>query len=331
MEGKIEGSQLIHFNKARQEIALAKSIDEVKNIRDKAEAIRHYIRQQGASLEMLNQCAEIKLRAEIRAGEMLAENPDIHPGGEPKLHDVTLEQFGITKIQSHRWQREFNIGENTLDQFLTATAANKEEATTIGFIRFGAKLNAPSEAEWLPLPEGKYRTIIVDPPWPIQKIIRDVTPQQYHIDYGTKTIDEIALLDIPSIMANDGIHLYLWATQKHLPDAVEVLNGWGIKYIFTMVWHKRGGFQPFNLPQYNCEFILFGRTGGLEFNTTKEFFTCFEGQRREHSRKPIEFYDIVRRVSPEPRLDMFSREKQEGFEQYGLEIGKFNAQGNNDG
>jgi N6-adenosine-specific RNA methylase IME4 len=44
---------------------------------------------------------------------------------------------------------------------------------------------------------------------------------------------------------------------------------------------------------------------------------------REHSRKPDEFYDLIRRVSPGPRLDMFSREKRDGFEQHGNEIGFF--------
>ena len=52
--------QLTHFNKAKQELALATSIDEVKEIINKAEALRHYLKQTKDSLEMQNQCAEIK-------------------------------------------------------------------------------------------------------------------------------------------------------------------------------------------------------------------------------------------------------------------------------
>jgi len=66
---------LIHFDRARQELALASTVDEVKQIRDQAEAIRQYIKQQKGSFEMQNQAAEIKLRAERRAGEMLREIP----------------------------------------------------------------------------------------------------------------------------------------------------------------------------------------------------------------------------------------------------------------
>lgn len=67
-------NQLMHFNKARQELELAKEIDEVKDIRDKAEALRVYIKQAGHSLDMQNQCAEIKIRAERKAGGSKEEN-----------------------------------------------------------------------------------------------------------------------------------------------------------------------------------------------------------------------------------------------------------------
>lgn len=59
----------MHFNKARQELALATKIDEVKVIRDKFEALRAYAKQADESLEMQNNCAEIKIRAERRGGE----------------------------------------------------------------------------------------------------------------------------------------------------------------------------------------------------------------------------------------------------------------------
>ena len=96
----MEGTQLIHLNQARQALALAKSIDEVKNIGDKAEALRAYAKQAGMSLEMQNECAEIKLRAERRAGELLVEmekNPGTVLGGNivkppselPKLEDFS--------------------------------------------------------------------------------------------------------------------------------------------------------------------------------------------------------------------------------------------------
>ncbi len=69
MAGKPK-TELAHFDKACREIAKATRIDEVKAIRNKAEALRAYMRQSGESVEMQNHCAEIKIRAERRAGQI---------------------------------------------------------------------------------------------------------------------------------------------------------------------------------------------------------------------------------------------------------------------
>lgn len=171
-------------------------------------------------------------------------------------------------------------------------------------------------------PEGKYKTIVVDPPWPQQKILRDVRPNQDAFDYPTMTLDEIKALPVSEV-AMDDCHLFLWTTEKQLPFAFDLIKQWGFRYIFTIVWHKSGGFQPVGLAQYNCEFVLYARIGSPKFIDTKNFFCCFDGERRGHSRKPIEFYNTIKRVTESPRLDYFSRELIDGFDQYGNETGKF--------
>lgn len=181
-----------------------------------------------------------------------------------------------------------------------------------------------AEALKIKPPKNSYRTIVIDPPWDMQKIERDVTPNQVGFDYPTMSEEELESFHVP---ADTNCHIYLWTTQKFLPMAFRLLDRWGFKYIFTMVWHKPGGFQPFGLPQYNCEFVLFGRKGNIDFLDTKQFFCAFNAPRREHSRKPDEFYQLVKRVSPEPRIDIFSREKREGFDQYGNETELFSDAG----
>lgn len=176
------------------------------------------------------------------------------------------------------------------------------------------------------VPTGLFETIVIDPPWPMQKIERDVRPNQVSFDYPVMTEEEISAfgLGIEYLMAED-CHMFMWTTHKFLPMALRILEKWDFRYVLTMVWHKPGGFQPIGLPQYNCEFVLYARRGKPSFADTKAFPCCFEAPRREHSRKPDEFYETIARVTAGTRLDIFSRGAHEGFARYGNESEKFSG------
>ena len=147
-----------------------------------------------------------------------------------------------------------------------------------------------------PLEEmGKFATVVVDPPWEMVKIERDVRPNQHGFDYPTMTYDEIAACNLP--LSNDAL-VFCWTTQKHLPATFDILNAWGLKYRFTMVWHKPGGFQPVGLPQHNAEFVVVGACGNPKFLDTRAFNMANNWPRGVHSEKPEGFYDLLRRVTP---------------------------------
>ena len=109
-------TNLVKYNAARTALAEAHAIDEVKDIRDKSEAMAAYARQ-AKDTELLKWVTEIKVRAERRAGQMLAEMPKAtgaqlnggNAGGPivvPPANDTkTLADLGITKNESSRWQK----------------------------------------------------------------------------------------------------------------------------------------------------------------------------------------------------------------------------------
>lgn len=145
-------NQLTKYDAARYALSVAVEVDEVKDIRDKAEAMAAYARQ-AKDTELVKWATEIKVRAERRAGQMLAEMPKQDGGHAKKIvtrsHDVTefpksLSEIGITKNESSRWQKLAAVSE---EQFEHAVAAAKEvagEVTTAAMLR-AAKTDEPKK------------------------------------------------------------------------------------------------------------------------------------------------------------------------------------------
>ncbi len=75
---------LARLELACRQLAEARSLDEVKVFVDLAEAARVYARQAQLGLDAQNNAAEVRLRAERRAGELLAEMQK-NAGGRPPV------------------------------------------------------------------------------------------------------------------------------------------------------------------------------------------------------------------------------------------------------
>ena len=147
------------------------------------------------------------------------------------------------------------------------------------------------------------------------------------------TLDEIAALDVPGILDDDAF-VFLWTINRFIRDAYDLLNAWGLRYMCMMAWHKPGGPKPVGYPTYNLEHILVAKRGKPKFLDTKDFRTAnfWEAPRNYHAApgawgrqivnctKPEGFYDLLRRVTPEPRIDLFSRRLIDGFDGWGNEL-----------
>lgn len=171
----------------------------------------------------------------------------------------------------------------------------------------------------------KYRTIVIDPPWPQKKTgLRSVRPNQYRdLPYRVMSLEEIKAFPINDF-ADIDCHLYIWTINKYLRDAFDILEVWGFKFHAVLVWNKSTGVCPFSL-QFRNEFVLFGYRGKLALKRIG-LPTYFSGKVREHSRKPDEFYGLAQTISYSPRIDIFSREIRDGWEQWGDEVDKFRTQ-----
>ena len=182
------------------------------------------------------------------------------------------------------------------------------------------EIESEPETETPELPDETYRAVVVDPPWPVKKIGRDERPDQgKYLDYPTMDLDDIRQLPVDEMAADDGAHLYLWSTQKHLPDAFEMLEAWGARFECLLTWVKPTGVAPFSW-QYNTEHVLFARFGdGLKMQEMGQQVS-FEAPVSSHSEKPDIFYERVKNATPGPRLEMFARDSRDGFDVWGDEV-----------
>lgn len=143
---------LTHFEKARRELELATTIDEIKSIRDQASAIQAYLKQSGESLEIQNMAAEIKIKSEKRIGEILQNMENHPPGRKSDLSDMMspnlpprLVDLGISNKQSSRWQLIATIPEDDFDQHIEEIKEKGDELTSREFLILAAQIKKDHE------------------------------------------------------------------------------------------------------------------------------------------------------------------------------------------
>ena len=129
---------LAQLGNAQRALAAASTLEDVLSIRDQAEALRVYVKAADESLETANAASEIKLNAERKAGEMLREMDKQKPGEYQRSHDATvapsLEDLGITKSTSSRWQAEAKVPKDKFTDYLEDCKENKKEVTQAGVL-----------------------------------------------------------------------------------------------------------------------------------------------------------------------------------------------------
>jgi N6-adenosine-specific RNA methylase IME4 len=175
--------------------------------------------------------------------------------------------------------------------------------------------------------QRRFRTVLADPPWRFVNRTGKMAPEHRRLSrYETMTTDEICALPVPTALETTA-HLYLWVPNALLPDGLRVLDAWGFEYKSNIVWHKvrkdggsdgRGvGFYFRNV----TELLLFGVRGknARTLAPGRRQVNLIATRKREHSRKPVEQYEIIEACSPGPFLELFARGTRPGWTNWGHE------------
>jgi len=131
--------ELLRLEEIARSLAQSQDLKEVKAIRDKAEAARHYAQSASLGLQIQNRAAELKLRAERKAGQLLSEL--VYRGGNRRSnsHDgsLKLSDLGIGYNQSSRWQKEAAVPERIFEEYLAAANKMGRDITAQSLLRLG--------------------------------------------------------------------------------------------------------------------------------------------------------------------------------------------------
>jgi N6-adenosine-specific RNA methylase IME4 len=162
-----------------------------------------------------------------------------------------------------------------------------------------------------PLPLGRYRCLVVDPPWAYENTAHRGAAAKH---YDTMEVDELLTLELP---AAEQAHLWLWSTNTHLPNAFAAVEGFGFRYVTLLTWVKPGlGLGSYlRSTTEHCLFAVRGRLRPLR----RDVPTHLHAQRGRHSAKPKEFFDLVEAISPGPRVELFARGARPGWDVWGIE------------
>ena len=157
--------------------------------------------------------------------------------------------------------------------------------------------------------------------------------------YKVTPFADLAALPIKDLAAPSGCHLFMWTSGPFLPQALELIEAWGFKYstrAFTWLKTKRAwdGESPLaesDFPvglgltvRHQTEIVLLARRGNCR-RRRKDVRELILAPRREHSRKPDEFYRRVEAYCAGPYADLFARQRRPGWDAYGDEVDKFSS------
>ena len=183
-----------------------------------------------------------------------------------------------------------------------------------------------------PLPDKKYNIVYADPPWNYgsKSAVNNTTgmeikPLSNH--YNTMKLRELEELPIKRITEKDAV-CFLWVTDSHLDEALQVLKAWGFKYkTIAFNWIKttsKGNYFKNVAPwtMKGSEICLLGVKGTMsKYKKANNIESLVIAQRTRHSKKPHEVRKRIELLFGDlPRIELFARERIKGWDSWGDQI-----------
>ena len=198
-----------------------------------------------------------------------------------------------------------------------------------------------TQSSWLPdvfppLPDMRYSIIYADPPWHYNgKLQYDKTGiSELNEDWQKPIFISSACFKYPTIktcdlkdlgvssIAEDDCLLFLWVTNPHLSQGIELGTSWGFDYkTVAFVWNKMN-HNPGHYTVSYCELCLLFKRGRIPSpRGSRNIKQLVELPRNEHSEKPPQIAENIVKMFPyHSRIELFARDMKPGFDVWGLDV-----------
>jgi len=172
----------------------------------------------------------------------------------------------------------------------------------------------------------KFEIIYADPPW-------NYKGQRQHagsgnadtggaaLHYPTVTLTDLKRLDVASMAADDCL-LFLWVTNPHLDQGVDLMRAWGFKWATVgFAWDKQR-VNPGFYTMSQVELCVIGKRGKIpQPRGRRNVRQLVSSMRRAHSQKPDEVRERIEQMFPtQSKLELFARQRVDGWSAWGNEI-----------
>ncbi len=176
----------------------------------------------------------------------------------------------------------------------------------------------------------KYQIIYADPPWKYKQGKSMGTGFQGAADAHYNCMDYQDICELPvNNLAEKDCMLFLWVTFPFLKEGLEVIKSWGFEYkTLGFIWVKINPIKLtplFGVGYYaksNTEPCLLATKGSPhKFVVSNKVSSVIVAPKTKHSKKPCEVKDkILELTGNRSRIELFSREKTEGWDVWGNEV-----------
>jgi N6-adenosine-specific RNA methylase IME4 len=182
------------------------------------------------------------------------------------------------------------------------------------------------------LSKPKYNVIYADPPWSYKNYNYATTKGGQRAkrgcekEYSTMNIEDIKALPIQELAADDCL-LFMWVTFPLLQEGIDTIEAWGFEYktiAFNWVKKNKKSDSLFwgmgNWTRSNSEICLLGIKGKPK-RECAGVHSVIIAPIEQHSKKPEIIRDrIVKLCGDVPRVELFARQKADGWDSWGNEV-----------